>query len=123
MKKAFYYLLYRILKLYDDSGTSKFWIEPLGYSALFVSFGFFASSLAMIIFDVRLENSMNLFYYIMLPLFAIGVYMDWNNEDIYDKLKGVYKDESHQTLKNIFTILYILACPIIYAIVFFVTID
>ena len=66
---------------------------------------------------------MNLFYYIMLPLFAIGVYMDWNDEDIYDKLKKVYKDESHQTLKNIFTILYILACPIIYIIVFFVTSD
>jgi hypothetical protein len=123
MKKAFYYLLYRILKLYDDSGTPKFWLEPLGYSALFASFGFLASSLAMIIFDVRLENSMNLFYYIMLPLFAIGVYMDWNNEDIYDKLKVVYKDESHQTLKNIFTILYILTGPIIFGIVLFATID
>jgi DMSO reductase anchor subunit len=123
MKKAFYYLLYRILKLYDDSGTSKFWIEPLGYSALFVSFGFFASSLAMIIFNVRLENVMNLFHYIMLPLFAIGVYMVWNDEDIYDKLKVVYKDESHQTLKNIFTILYILTGPIIFGIVLFATID
>ena len=66
---------------------------------------------------------MNLFYYIMLPLFAIGVYMDWNNEDIYDKLKGVYKDESHQTLKNIFTILYILTGPIIFWIVLFATVD
>lgn len=119
MKKAFYYLLYRILKLYDDSGTPKSWLESLGYSALFANFGFLASSLAMMIFDVRLENTMNLFYYIMLPLFAIGVYMDWNNEDIYDKLKNVYKNESHQTLKNIFTILYILTGPIIFWIVLF----
>ena len=119
MKKAFYYLLYRILKLYDDSGTPKSWLESLGYSALFASFGFLASSLAMMIFDVRLENTMNLFYYIMLPLFAIGAYMDWNNEDIYDKLKEVYKNESHQTLKNIFTILYILTGPIIFWIVLF----
>lgn len=119
MKKAYYYLYYRVVKLYEDWGTRKGWTEELGIGALFSAFGFLASSLALILLNTSLDE-INLFNTIMLPIYGIGLIRSYKDVGVYETLKEYYKNEKHPKTKNVLTMLCILSAPIIFGIVAFI---